>query len=181
MKTRRTFLKTSVIGVSGAFVPFSNLLGSVDTAIVKQPEEYETFLVRENTPITFNISKKTDGISSVSLLTEELVPGSVIPMHKHIHADEFFFFSQGTGIFILDDKTFSFKPGTTAFVPKNTWHSLKNTGDDNVIFNFGFSPAGFEEFFREIGTPKGQQFKEKSEKERTAIADKYGMVFKKMD
>jgi len=181
MKTRRTFLKNSALGVSSvAFVSFNDLLakGSTDVVVVKQPEEYETFFVRENTPITFNISKNKDGVSSVSLLTEELVSGSVIPMHKHLQADEFFFFHQGTGNFIVEEKTFLFKAGTTAFVPKNTWHSLQNTSDEKVIFSFGFSPAGFEDFFREIGTPKGQEFKQKSEEERNAIAKKYGMVFK---
>lgn len=178
MKNRRTFLKNSALGAGAAFVSFTDLLESGEAAIVKQPEEYETFFVRENTPITFNISKHKDGVSSVSLLTEELVPGSVIPIHKHLRADEFFFFHQGTGIFIVDEKTFPFKKGTTAFVPKNTWHSLKNTGDEKVIFSFGFSPAGFEDFFREIGTPKGQEYKQKSEKERDAIAKRYGMVFK---
>jgi len=181
MKTRRTFLKTSAFGISGtAFFSFTDLFanGSANGTIVKQPEDYETFFVRENTPITFNISKKKDGVSSVSLLVEELVPGSVIPMHKHLYADEFFCFHQGTGDFTVDEKTFSFKAGTTAFVPKNTWHSLKNTSSEKVIFSFGFSPAGFEDFFREIGTPKGQEFKPKSDEERLAIAKKYGMVFK---
>lgn len=181
MKNRRTFLKASALSVSGAaFVSFTDLLAnrSADGALVKQPEEYETFFVRENTPITFNISKNKDGVSSVSLLTEELMPGSIIPTHKHLHADEFFFFQQGTGSISIEDKTFSFKPGTTGFVPKNTWHSIKNTGDEKVIFSFGFSPAGFEDFFREIGTPKGQEFKQKSEEERNTIAKKYGMVFK---
>lgn len=70
MKNRRGFLKTSALSICEvAFVssPKSlfNSLAS-DVPIVKQPEECETFYVRENTPITFHISKTTDNISSVS-------------------------------------------------------------------------------------------------------------------
>lgn len=180
MKNRRTFLKTSAANICAA--PFLSLPFNADVlngiSLVKQPEDCETYFVRENTPITFNITKTSDRIPGVSLLTEELVPGSVIPTHKHLKEDEFFFFIQGTGTVTIDEKTFDFKPGTTAFIPKNTWHSLRNTGEGNAIFRFGFSPAGFEDFFREIGTPKGQPFKPKSKEEVDAISKKYGMVFK---
>lgn len=182
MKNRRSFLKTSALSICGSsfiYGPkffFNNLIN--DVPIVKQPEECETFYVRENTPITFHISKATDNILSVSLLTEELLPGSIIPVHKHLNEDEYFFFSQGTGLVTIDDTTFTFKPGTAAFVPKNTWHGFKNNGNDKVEFSFGYSPAGFESFFREIGTPEGQQFKQKPKDEFDSIAKKYGMVFR---
>jgi quercetin dioxygenase-like cupin family protein len=146
--------------------------------IVKQPEDCEIIYVRENTPMFFSITKATDGVSSVSIITEELIPGSAIPVHKHLHTDEYFVFIAGTGLITIDDKTYTFKPGTRAFVPKDTWHGLQNNGSEKVVFSFGFSPAGFEGFFREIGTPAGQIFKPKSPEERDAIAKKYGMVFK---
>jgi mannose-6-phosphate isomerase-like protein (cupin superfamily) len=182
MKNRRDFLKSSTLGALAfpmvGISPHAMTILAANPAVVKQPEACETFLVRENTPITFNISKATDQVAPVSLLTEELVVGSVIPMHKHLHEDEFFFFIEGTGSIVVDDITFAFKPGTTAFVPKNTWHSIKNTGDVKAIFSFGYSPAGFEDFFRQIGTPKGQPFKPKPKEEVQRIAETFGMVFK---
>ena len=182
MSNRRNFLKTSAISICGT--PFLvNSKSFFDPPInhgplVKQPEDCEIFFVRENTPVTFHISKSADQISSVSLLSEELLPGALIPIHKHINEDEYFIFSQGTGVITIDEAMFEFKPGTTVFVPKNTWHTLRNTGDVNVIFSFGYSPAGFEDFFREIGTPKGQTFQQKPKEEFDVIAKKYGMVFK---
>jgi len=182
MKNRRNFLKTSALSISAIpFISvqqssFNNLIN--ETAIIKQPEECETFYVRENTPITFHLSKTTDNIFSVSLLTEELIPGSIIPVHKHLNEDEYFFFLSGSGEITVDDTTFKFKPGTTGFVPKNTWHTIKNSGNEKVVFCFGYSPAGFEGFFREVGTPKDQEFKPKPKDEFDKIAKKYGMVFK---
>ena len=146
--------------------------------VVKQSAQCEIFFVRENTPITIHLSKKSDNVSTFSICTEELLPGGVIPAHKHINEDEYFYFISGTGIIIADEKESSFKPGTSAFVPKNTWHTIKNAGTDKVFFQFGYSPAGFEDFFRQIGTPEGQRFKQKPKEVIDAIAGKFGMVFR---
>jgi mannose-6-phosphate isomerase-like protein (cupin superfamily) len=146
--------------------------------IVKDADEGETFLVRENTPITIKVSKKMDGIDSVSICTEEIPLEGGIPIHKHLYNDEIFFFHKGSGTFILDDQEFVINEGSTAFVPRGLWHGLKNTGRELLVFTFSFSPAGFEEFFKRIGTPKGTAFKPKAQGEINAIAKKYGMVFK---
>lgn len=182
MKNRRKFLRTSALSlattpfISLQHYAFNTITG--DAPIVIQPEECETYFVRENTPITFHISKTNDNISTVSLLTEELIPGSHIPMHKHLYADEYFFFITGTGSVTIDDTTFTIKPGTTAFIPKNTWHSVENTGTEKAIFAFGYTPSGFEDFFKDIGTPVGQPYKQKPKEEFDIAAKKYGMVFR---
>lgn len=182
MEDRRKFLKNSTLALgaaaffSGNEVFASNLLNGA--GLVKQAEECETYLVRENTPITFHLSKTKDNISSMSLLSEELLPGSSIPVHKHLNEDEFFFFITGTGTAMIDDQTFPFKPGTSVFIPKNTWHAFKNTGNEKAFCTFSYTPSGFEGFFREIGTPKGQEFKAKPKDEFDRIAKKYGMVFR---
>jgi len=183
MKNRRSFLKTLALACGIPFISANKVLAEEpekSAPLVKQPEECDTFFVRENTPITFNLTKSTDGVSGVSLLTEELVPGSVIPMHMHLNEDEFFFFISGTGTVTIGESTSEFKPGTTAYIPRNTWHGFKNTGSEKAVFSFGYSPAGFEDFFREVGTPKGQPYKPKPKEELDRIAKKYGMVFKSM-
>jgi len=182
MTKRRDFIKTSALSVFGSslvFVPtVTNAQSNISSHIVKQPEDCETFFVRENTPITFHITKMGDNILPVSICTEQIQPGGQIPVHKHLYADEYFYFLKGSGIITGNDAESSFKSGTSAFVPKNTWHGIKNTGSEEVYLLFGFSPAGFEDFFRQIGTPKGQPFKQKPKDEYEAICRKFGMVFK---
>lgn len=182
MDNRRRFLQNSLLAIGGGsfFAAAETFASDVSDGkgFVKQPEECETYWVRENTPITFHISKLKDNISNISLLSEELLPGSSIPMHKHLGEDEFFFFISGTGTATIDEQTFTFKPGTSVFIPKNTWHAFKNTGNEKAFCTFGYSPAGFEGFFREIGTPREQEFKPKPKEEFERIAKKYGMVFK---
>ncbi len=182
MKNRRKFLQATVYGFLGPLMvsfpklTFANNLNN--KGIVRQADEGETYFVRENTPITIKVSKKTDNIDSVSICTEEIMPGNGIPIHKHLNEDETFFFHKGNGTFLMDKKEIQVKTGSTAFVPKGTWHGLKNTGKELLIFTFGFTPAGFEDFFRQIGTLKGTPFKTKSQEEFKLIAEKYGIVWK---
>ncbi len=156
-----------------SFAHYTNKKG-----IVKNADEGETYFVRENTPITIKLSKKSDDIDSVSICTEEILPGKGIAIHKHLNEDEIFTFHTGNGIFLLEDQEINISSGCTAFVPKGTWHGLKNTGIDLLIFTFGYSPAGFEDFFRQIGTIKGTTFKAKTEDEIKALAKKLGMIYK---
>jgi hypothetical protein len=47
---------------------------------------------------------------------------------------------------------------------------LQNNGSENIQMRFGYTPSGFEGFFREVGTPVGQPFIKKTMDERRAIA-----------
>ena len=182
MKNRRAFLKvTSATMLSSTLISlpqFSFANHSNKKGIVRNADEGETYFVRENTPITIKVSKKKDGVDSVAICTEEIPLSGGIPIHKHLNNDEFFFFHKGNGTFILDEQEFTVNEGSTAFVPRGTWHGLKNTGNELLVFTFGFSPAGFEDFFRQIGTLKGTPFKTKTHDEVASIAKKFGMVYK---
>ncbi|MHA4807373.1 cupin domain-containing protein [Flavitalea flava] len=168
------FLAPSILSFAKSNVE-NNLPGK---GIVRQAEEGETYFVRENTPITITVSKTVDNIDTISICTEEILPGNGISIHKHLNEDEIFFFQKGSGIFLLEDEEIPIKGGATAFVPKGTWHGLKNTGTESMVFTFGYTPAGFEDFFRHIGTLKGTTFKAKSKDEISLLARKYGMVYK---
>jgi mannose-6-phosphate isomerase-like protein (cupin superfamily) len=182
MKDRREFFQVTAgcfLGPLITSIPQLNSTGNQNKkGVVRQPEDGETYFVRENTPITIQVSKKTDHLDSTSLCTEEILPGGGIPVHKHLNEDEFFVFQKGNGIIDLDGEEFPVKSGTMGLVPRATWHSVKNNGSELLIFTFGYSPAGFEDFFRKIGTPKGTAFKAKTIEEIMLIAEKYGMVYK---
>jgi mannose-6-phosphate isomerase-like protein (cupin superfamily) len=166
MKNRREFLHLSTVGfLSPLWLPLhmSDKFGAESkTGIVKQPEDGETYFVRENTPITIQVSKKKDSAETISLCTEEILPGNKIPVHKHLNEDEFFIFLKGTGSIQINGEEYPVKLGTSGLVPRATWHSIANNGSEALIFTFGYSPSGFEDFFRQIGTPKGIPFKAKT-------------------
>jgi hypothetical protein len=87
---------------------------------------------------------------------------------------------RGSGLLTLGEKEFPVDDGAVALIPKGTWHGLKNTGTDNVEMRFGYMPAGFEGFFREVGTSIGQPFVAKAKEQRKAVAAKWGMTYKSL-
>jgi quercetin dioxygenase-like cupin family protein len=101
-----------------------------------------------------------------------------LPIHKHLNEDEFIFLHKGSGLFTLGDKQYQIKEGAIALVPKGVWHGLQNTGSENIEMRFGYTPSGFEGFFREVGTPVGQPFIQKTMDQRRTIARKWGMIYK---
>ena len=99
-------------------------------------------------------------------------------VHKHISNDELIFIHKGEGTLTLDEESVEVKTGDVAFVPRNTWHGLDNTGKENLLMVFQYSPAGFEEYFIENGTLVGMPAKERTEEEYASTEKKYGMVYK---
>lgn len=53
----------------------------------------------------------------------------------------------------MDGEAYVLQPGTTGIVPSATPHGFRVTGEDPLRVLAIFTPAGMEEFFREVGTP----------------------------
>jgi quercetin dioxygenase-like cupin family protein len=181
---RRKFLQIGLIGVFTALlaklpkIGFARSSENNDEGIVVHEHEGIHILTRRKVPITIKISQAKHGVSGISFCVENIDPGSKMRIHKHLNNDELIFIHQGEGTLTLGDQTIEVKTGAVAFIPRGTWHGMDNTGSEQVQMIFQYSPAGFEEFFIENGTPAGMPNKERSEEELTMTAKKYGMVYK---
>ena len=72
------------------------------------------------------------------------------PLHRHAREDEYSFVLEGEmGALLGDDVVFG-KPGDLIFKPRNQWHTFWNAGDRPARVLEIISPAGFENFFREL-------------------------------
>ncbi len=182
--SRRHFLKT--IGLSGlAFsLPYTQLLAENEPhpdieGFVTNAETYETYYIAgRQASVTIIIDKKKKGVSSMSLCFEDIKSGDSIPVHKHMNEAEIVYIQSGSGIFTLNDKEFQIKGGGSAYIPIGLWHGLKNTGDETLRMLFGYTPAGFESYFCEIGVPEGTKWIQKTPEEFAAINKKYGIIYK---
>ena len=181
---RRKFLQVGLTGLFTAFIaglprmiyaksPSDNRKG-----IVVNEGEGEHILTRRGVPITVMLSKKIHGLDNTSLCVEDMIPGRKMRIHKHLNNDELIFIHKGEGTLTLDEQHLEVKTGAVVFVPRGTWHGLDNTGNDNLLMIFQYSPAGFEEYFIENGTPPGMPPKVKTEEEYALTEKKYGMVYK---
>jgi quercetin dioxygenase-like cupin family protein len=94
------------------------------------------------------ISPKNNGSQHLALGTEELLPGATISKHKHLDQDEILLIQSGTAHVWLGDQEGDLHAGRLAFIPSNTWISLKNTGTEPISLTFIFSAPGFENTMR---------------------------------
>jgi quercetin dioxygenase-like cupin family protein len=181
MTSRRHFLQQGSLGFfSSLILPLpaftedrSDFLG-----LVVSEDEGEAFQMRDGTAIVKIKIAKIQGAESISFLSESFRSGDALPVHKHLNEDELIFLHKGSGLFTLGDKQYQIKEGAVALVPKGVWHGIQNNGTENIEMRFGYSPSGFEGFFREVGTPIGQPFIQKTMGERRAIAKKWGMIYR---
>ena len=182
---RRRFLQTGIAGFFSAFlgalpkISFAKTVSENDKGIVVHEDEGIHILTgRRKVPITIKISKARHGVDGISLCVEHQSPGRKMRIHKHLNNDELIFIHKGQGTLTLDEQSIKVKTGDVAFVPRGTWHGLDNTGKEDLLMVFHYSPAGFEEYFIENGTLAGMPAKERTEEEYALTEKKYGMVYK---
>lgn len=73
-------------------------------------------------------------------------PGSGPPPHYHTNEEECFYVLEGTVSFFKDGVWTEVGPGAGAFIPKNSVHTFKNTGDIPSRMLVTTMPSGFETF-----------------------------------
>ena len=161
-------------------LPITSSAGETSEFIgmVVNDNEGEAIQMRNGTAVVRIKISKNHGAESISFLSESFRPGDFLPVHKHLNEDEFIFLYKGSGLFTLGDAQYQINEGAVAVVPRGAWHGLQNNGNETIEMRFGYTPSGFEGFFREVGTPVGQPFITKTMDERRAIAKKWGMIYK---
>lgn len=127
--------------------------------------------------VLIKVSKTDSETPEMSLLSEVIPPGDGIPVHYHSNEEEFLFIQKGSLEITLGEKTETGKAGSLIYVPKKVWHGFKNTADEAVILFFGYSPAGFEDYFRAIGTPTLEEDLGFSVEDWIQTNKKYGVVY----
>ena len=97
--------------------------------ITKSPVEHEG---ASGVEIRWLISKE-DGAENFAMRMFELQPGGHTPLHTHPHEHEVFILD-GKGVFHCEGKDYEFGSEHVIFVPGQTEHNFKNTGDSTLRF-----------------------------------------------
>lgn len=181
---RRQFLKLFGSASAASMIPYSFLQAHnnevFSEGFVLNADEHETYLIGpRKAPVTLVIDKRKNGINNISFCYEDIFPEDRIPVHKHLNEDELIFIQSGSGIFTLGDKEIEVKEGSAAFVPKNVWHGIKNIGKENIRMMFNFTPAGFENYFREIGVKPGTGDFNLTTEKWNEIDKRYGIEYRR--
>jgi quercetin dioxygenase-like cupin family protein len=85
-------------------------------------------------------------------LVEHPLPARALgsPLHTHHNEDEYSYVLQGRFGVQLGDDTLEAGPGDLLFKPRGVAHAFWNAGDEPARLMELISPAGFENYFREL-------------------------------
>jgi quercetin dioxygenase-like cupin family protein len=129
-------------------------------------------------PVRIKLSPSGKG--RFAMITQDVSPGTSIPIHAHDHEDEIIFIQSGQGEATLDTKVVQLAAGSTLFVPQGTWHGGRNTGSETLKWIAIYSPSGFEGYFREIGrrSPDDPP-RTRTPPEREALDARFGIRYRR--
>jgi mannose-6-phosphate isomerase-like protein (cupin superfamily) len=86
-----------------------------------------------------------------SLVEHPLKPRALAaPLHRHEREDEYSFVLRGRVGAKLGDRILYGEPGDLILKPRAQWHTFWNAGDEEASLLEIISPAGFEDYFREL-------------------------------
>jgi len=107
----------------------------------------------------FGVQWKIDGEKAgrrFSVVHHPIAPRALVaPLHLHHHEDEYSYVVRGKLGALLGETVVTAEPGTWVFKPREQWHTFWNADDTPCEIIEVISPAGFENFFREIAAAWG--------------------------
>ncbi len=95
------------------------------------------------------IEPRSAGAEHLAMGTEEVAPGSQIPLHVHAAAEEILFVYHGSGRARVGDEEVEVGPETAIFIPPGTPHGFVNHTHEPAHLTWTFSPPGAHEKFRD--------------------------------
>lgn len=126
-----------------------------------------------------------------TLVEHPMPPRSLAgPLHRHLDEDEYGFVLRGHVGALLGDEVLTAGPGDFLVKPRGQWHTFWNAGDEEASVLEIISPAGFEQFFRDMAalwrgrTPEPAELRALSERYRLEadpasvprLVERFGLV-----
>ena len=122
---------------------------ATSTRYIVKPDEGEQVTLMA-LGVRFLIDGTTTG-GRFSLVEHPLPPRALgAPMHTHRNEDEYSFVLEGRVGVQLGKEILEVGPGDLVFKPRAIPHTFWNAGDEPVRLLELISPAGFENYFREL-------------------------------
>jgi len=107
---------------------------------------WRTLLSGDRTPT----SGLTMGIAEV----EPWRDNNLFVPHRHAAAEVYYILA-GEGVVTIAGVDYPVRPGSTLFIPGNTWHGARSTGSAALRLLYAFAVDSFTDVVYEFGVPAG--------------------------
>lgn len=121
------------------------------------PDQLGMYLTTEGQPVNNTPYKATgrETGGTYSLLLVNTAPGGGPPLHSHAYEDEGFYVLKGIYRFWIGDAApVDAHAGTHVFGPRGIFHRFQNIGDSAGELLIIFTPAGCENYFKELAAER---------------------------
>nr|ADN16886.1 Cupin 2 conserved barrel domain protein [Gloeothece verrucosa PCC 7822] len=102
--------------------------------------------------VTLKLQGKDSG-GAYSIFEDFIPPGVGTPLHIHTREEEFWYVLEGQLTWNVGDKLFQATQGDFINTPRGVPHRFQNSGNKPARMLLGYSPAGFEQWFLDVGKP----------------------------
>jgi quercetin dioxygenase-like cupin family protein len=126
--------------------------------------------------VDFKIPPELTG-GAFSIVEHPLDPGRLIPPHIHYREDELSYVLSGQIGVRIGDRDYVAGPGSYVFKPRGIPHTFWNAGREPARLLEIIWPAGFENFFAELGGLAASSPPEEFPERRAALARAYDHHF----
>ncbi len=75
------------------------------------------------------VDRTTSAVTQCSLAEETLPPGRAVTPHLHRDTEEIYYVLEGGGEMTVGEETRAVAAGDAIFIPRDSRHTLRNTGD----------------------------------------------------
>jgi mannose-6-phosphate isomerase-like protein (cupin superfamily) len=87
------------------------------------------------------IDRTTSPVELCSLAEETLPPGRAVQQHFHTATEEVYYITRGRGRMTVGAETREVSAGDAVLIPRNTAHTLENTGTEPMTILLVCGPA----------------------------------------
>jgi quercetin dioxygenase-like cupin family protein len=124
--------------------------GKIHTPFHRTPNDTNTYHFLSERVTILASGEDTNGEFSVAHIIEP--PRLGPPLHIHENEDETFYILKGQYTFYVGDDIIEAKAGDYVFAPRGIAHRFVS-GPEESEFILTASPAGFDQFVKQLGTP----------------------------
>jgi quercetin dioxygenase-like cupin family protein len=122
-----------------------------DTGTILRPIDGERVPpFRDGRTMLLKIGPSLTNSQELFIATEEMPPGTAIPLHRHERHEEALFLHRGQVTVTLGARRVVAEAGTLVYIPAATWTSVENTGRDTASVVGIFAEGAVEPCFRRL-------------------------------
>jgi len=114
-------------------------IGSGDSEKVRFPDGRVMYI---------KVGPKSSGSTHFVIVSEDMPPGTAIPVHRHNRDEEVVFIQRGVVTVTLGEQDSVVEAGGTVYIPSATWIGVKNTGTEPATIVAIFAHPAMETCFR---------------------------------